>query len=99
MIQPKGAVLVVDDFNDGRILLTSVLEAGGYRVLEAATGGETLERMEDDPDLVVLDVKLPDIDGFEVCRRIKADPRTARTPVIMVSAVFSDTEHRVRGLT
>ena len=94
----KGNVLVVDDIDDGRSLLTCVLNTAGYHTIEAANGHDALARMEESPDLVVLDVHLPDIDGFEVCRRIKADARTASTPVIQVSAVFSQTEHRVRGL-
>jgi CheY-like chemotaxis protein len=98
MLQPKGTVLVVDDLDDGRFLLACLLSSSGYHVIEAATGTEACARIEDGPDVVVLDVKLPDIDGFQVCRRIKADPRTARTPIVMVSAVFSATEHRVRGL-
>jgi DNA-binding response OmpR family regulator len=98
MSRSKGNVLVVDDFDDGRNLLTCVLSVAGYHTIEAASGGEALSRMEDGPDLVVLDVHLPDIDGFEVCRRIKADARTAAIPVIQVSAVFARTEHRVRGL-
>jgi CheY-like chemotaxis protein len=99
MSQPKGTALVVDDFDDGRALLTYVLTTAGYHVIEAANGTETLARMDDAPDLVILDVHLPDIDGFEVCRRIKADVRNALTPVVMVSAVFSRTEHCVRGLS
>ena len=99
MSQPKGTALVVDDFDDGRTLLNCVLTTAGYHVIEAANGTETLARMDDAPDLVILDVHLPDIDGFEVCRRIKADVRNALTPVVMVSAVFSRTEHCVRGLS
>ena len=97
--RPKsGTVLVVDDVDDARELVSVILSAGGYRVIEAATGQEALARMAESPDLVVLDVELPDIDGFEVCRRIRMDPHTSTTPVVHVSAVFSRTEHRVRGL-
>jgi len=92
-------VLVVDDVADARELVSTILTLGGYTVVEAATGNEALQRVEEAPDLVVLDVHLPDIDGFEVCRRIKSDPRSATTPVVQISAVFSRTEHRVRGLT
>jgi DNA-binding response OmpR family regulator len=99
MSQPKGTLLVVDDFDDGRFLLATVLGTAGYGIIEAASGAEALSRIEQRPDLVVLDVHLPDMDGFEVCRRIKADPRTATTPIVQVSAVFSQTEHRVRGLS
>ena len=99
MSQAKGTLLVVDDFEDGRSLLKYVLTSAGYGVIEASSGTEALARMEAQPDLVVLDVHLPDVDGFEVCRRIKNDPRSTTTPVIQVSAVFSQTEHRVRGLS
>jgi CheY-like chemotaxis protein len=99
MGQPKGTVLVVDDYSDGRALLTYVLTAAGHDVVVAANGAETLARVDDAPDLIILDVHLPDMDGFEVCRRLKADTRSALIPVVMVSAVFSRTEHRVRGLT
>jgi two-component system cell cycle sensor histidine kinase/response regulator CckA len=94
-----GTVLVVDDVADARGLISAVLELDGYEVVEAATGTEALQRVEDEPDLVILDVHLPDIDGFEVCRRIKSNPRTATMPIVQISAIFSRTEHRVRGLT
>ena len=97
--EKTGTVLVVDDLDDARELVSVVLSAGGYRVIEAATGAEALARLRESPDVVVLDVHLPDIDGFEVCRRIKADPQSSTTPVVQVSAVFSRTEHRVRGLS
>ena len=98
MSEPKGTVLVVDDYDDGRNLLNFLLTHAGYGVVLAADGAEALARLDEGPDLVILDVQLPDIDGFEVCRRIKMRPRSALTPVVMVSAVFSQTEHRVRGL-
>ena len=99
MSELKGSVLVVDDTDDGRSLLACVLNTAGYRTIEAASGTEALSLMDERPDVVVLDVHLPDIDGFEVCRRIKADARMATTPVVQVSAVFSQTEDRVRGLS
>jgi signal transduction histidine kinase len=99
MPQKSGTVLVVDDVADARTLLSVMLTAGGYHVIEAATGEEALARLVEAPDVVVLDVHLPDIDGFEVCRRIRANPGSATTPILHVSAVFSRTEDRVRGLT
>ncbi|MBM3219866.1 MAG: response regulator [Candidatus Rokubacteria bacterium] len=90
---------MVNDVADARELVSTILAVGGYTVVEAATGTEALRRVEDEPDLVVLDVHLPDMDGFEVCRRIKSDPRSAATPVVQISAIFSRTEHQVRGLT
>ena len=99
MTQTHGTVLVVDDVADTRDLVSTILTMGGYDVVEAASGCEALQRVEDEPDVVVLDVHLPDIDGFEVCRRIKSNPRSATTPVVQVSAIFSRTDDRVRGLT
>ncbi len=69
-----------------------------YEVLEASTGAEALRLLTAVPDLITLDVRLPDIDGFEVCRRIKADPNTAHVPILHVSASNVEAEHRVRGL-
>ena len=76
-----------------------VLRQSGYGVLEAGDGESglrlaTLHR----PDFILLDVRLPDIDGFEVCRRIRADPRIAGTPVVQMSASYVDTGSRVKGL-
>jgi two-component system, cell cycle sensor histidine kinase and response regulator CckA len=96
--QTNGTVLVVDDVADARDLVSTILTMGGYDVVEAASGREALQRVEDEPDLIILDVHLPDIDGFEVCRRIKSNPRSATTPIVQISAIFSRTEHRVRGL-
>src|SRR5215471_18719802 len=74
----RGLVLVVDDESSNRYAISRVLIQAGYRVMEAGTGDEALRTMRDErPDLVVLDVRLPDISGYEVCRRIKSDPETA----------------------
>ena len=93
-----AVVLVVDDVEAKRYLLGSWLRRGGYSVVEAATGEEALARAKD-VDAVILDVRLPDISGIEVCERIKADPRTAAIPVIQVSAAAVSVTDRVRGLS
>jgi DNA-binding response OmpR family regulator len=67
-------------------------------VRETATGRDALRLARSSPDLIVLDISLQDMDGFEVCRRLKADGVTSRIPVVHKTAVFSDAEHRQRGL-
>jgi CheY-like chemotaxis protein len=91
-------IVVVDDFPDGRELMATLLRREGFDVKEAGTGQEALTLADELPALMVLDVNLPDIDGFEVCRRIKTDPRTAGIGVLQVSAAFRKTGDRVRGL-
>ena len=93
---PSTKVLVVDDEPELTDMLTSYLEASGFNVARAATGEGGLTRLETfEPDIVVLDIGLPDIDGFEVLRRIRA--RTT-TPVIMLTARAEEVD-RVVGLT
>jgi response regulator RpfG family c-di-GMP phosphodiesterase len=79
---PRAAtVLAVDDDPSGRYVVARVLREAGYRVLEAASGADALALASaETPDLVVLDVRLPDADGFEVCRTLKSRPPTAATP-------------------
>jgi len=91
-------VLCVDDNEASRFALTRMLQRAGFRTIEAGTGAEGLRQMQERPDLVVLDVQLPDLSGYDVCQRIKADPLTAATPVLQISADFVDVEHRARGL-
>src|SRR3984957_7292885 len=91
-------ILAVDDNDAIRYSLSRALQGGGYRVIEARNCTETLRLADDSPDLITLDVHLPDMDGFEVCRRLKANPRTAHIPVLHISATVTDTENRVRGL-
>jgi PAS domain S-box-containing protein len=95
----SAVVLNVDDSDERLRFRTTVLKASHFDVLEARTGTQALQMAaERQPSLVLLDVKLPDVDGIEVCRRLKADPVTEAIPVLHVSAAFPDDEHRVKGL-
>jgi PAS domain S-box-containing protein len=92
-------VLNVDDYEPGRYARTQVLKNAGFAVREAATGAEALNLVAtEDPDVVLLDVNLPDMNGFEVCRRLKTDPATARLPVLHLSSTFVTPGYRVIGL-
>jgi signal transduction histidine kinase len=92
-------VLNVNDNDASRYLVTRMLEKGGFGVIEAATGGEALEKVQDRmPWLVVLDVQLPDMSGLEVCKRIKSNPRTQGIKVLHTSAVFIATDYKVQSL-
>ena len=94
----SACVLVVDDIPVNVRLLEAKLSAEYYDVIIASGGREALEIIESaPPDIVLLDVMMPDMDGFEVCRRIKANPATALLPVIMVTAL-SEQSDRVTGL-
>jgi DNA-binding response OmpR family regulator len=80
-------LLIVDDEDGVRSLVRMTLEGDDYEILEASTGAEALELARDcHPDLVLLDVMLPDLSGIEICRELKADLTTASAVVIMLSA-------------
>ena len=83
-----ASILFVDDDPANRLAFSTVLRARGFTTREAATGGDALRLAAERPDLIILDVNLPDIDGFEVCRRIKAHPATSSIPVLHMSAVY-----------
>ena len=92
-------VLVVNDVESARYLMSRIVRSAGWRVAEAGNGLEALQLTRElMPDLVVLDVKLPDILGYEVCRQLKADPVTAGIPVVQTSATFVTGEGKARGL-
>jgi signal transduction histidine kinase len=91
-------VLTVDDNDILRYTMKRMLSDAGYRVIEARTGGEALKRAKEMPDLITLDINLPDIDGFQVCAKLKSNPQTSRIPVLHVSGTFVEPEYRVRGL-
>lgn len=96
--QPQVRILTVDDNDALRYSLTRALRDGGYQVSEARNGTEALLLADQLPDLITLDIHLPDVDGFEVCRRLKGNPRTAHIPILHISATLVDSEYRVRGL-
>ena len=80
-------ILAVDDIPQNLRLLEAVLTSNGYEVVTAGTGEEALHKtLTERPDLVLLDIMLPGIDGYEVCRRLRADPKTSFLPVVMVTA-------------
>ena len=91
-------VLVVDDLVPNVKLLSAKLQAEYFDVITASSGPEALAKIADSPpDLILLDVMMPGMDGFEVCRRLKSDPKTSHIPIVMITAL-SDSENRVRGL-
>jgi adenylate cyclase len=100
-IPPKpglGFVLVVDDEEQNRTLLRDPLEACGYEVTEAENGMQALQKVaEHPPDVILLDVMMPKMDGFGVCRRLKTDSKTAHIPILMVTAL-SDRKERLMGI-
>ena len=93
-----AVILLVDDDEAKRYLMGTWLRRAGHTVLEAATGRDALTRAAA-AELVLLDVNLPDLSGYEVCRQLKGDPATAAIPVIQVSATATDVSDRALGLT
>ena len=81
-------ILIADDDEGLRHLLRLVLCREGYEVIEAADGSEALARAYDsDPTLILLDVMMPGVDGFDVCRALRSDQRTHRLPIVFVTAI------------
>lgn len=94
-----GRVLIVDDHAPNRLLIRDLLEAQGHTVHEASDGPSALVAAEGaPPDVVLLDVQMPGMDGFEVCRRLKSSPATAGVPVLLVTAL-SAREDRLTGIS
>jgi adenylate cyclase len=93
--QPK--VLVVDDTPANCEMLEAMLSPRGYTVLSASSGEEALEKVgTDQPDLVLLDIVMPGLNGYQVCKRLRTDPATSYLPVVMITA--SEQEQRIRAL-
>ncbi len=90
-------ILVVDDTPPSLRLLTVLLKEEGYEVRSAISGELALDAAASEPpDLILLDIRMPGMDGFEVCRQLKAQPATQDVPVIFVSAVL-ETDDKVLG--
>ncbi len=94
----RARVLLIDDEDATRYIFRRILIRAGFDVEEAATGSEGLAKGSLVPDIIIADVNLPDMLGYEVCRRLKANPLTAAIPVIQVSAAFVSDESKVQGL-
>jgi adenylate cyclase len=93
----KPTILAVDDVPQNTRLLETILTANGYDVISASSGAQALERVRtDEPDLVLLDIAMPEMDGFEVCRRLREDETTAYLPVVMLTSHY--TEVRVEAI-
>lgn len=96
---PRGArILVVDDHDGSRYGTVRVLKAAGFDVIEATMGGEAIAMADATIELMVLDVNLPDIDGFQVCRELRSRPQTADLPVVYLSATFTNNADRDLGM-
>jgi DNA-binding response OmpR family regulator len=94
----RKRILVADDDPDMRRLIRYVLERDGYEVVEAADGLQALDlAASSSPSLILLDVMMPDPNGFDVCRQLKEDRQTSEVPVVFVSA-WTDVESRSKGL-
>jgi two-component system phosphate regulon response regulator PhoB len=98
MNAPRGRVLIVDDERDLRTLLDFNLRQAGWEIAHAEGGAEALARARQlDPQVIVLDLNLPDVSGTDVCRLLKADPQTASIPILMLTAHGAEAD-RIRGL-
>jgi len=96
-VTPDPLVLVVDDLPQNVRLLEAVLSPRGFRVATASSGQEALDMLsKEQPDVVLLDILMPGMDGYEVCRRIREDPGTAFLPVIMITA--SGEQEKIRAI-
>ena len=91
-------ILLIDDQKDLREMTARILQDAGFEVWEASTGHEGVARASAKPDLIILDVKLPDLDGFEVCRRLRDGAVTADVPILFFTGAHADLEDRIRGL-
>src|SRR6266702_329135 len=98
LVPAKASGLVVDDEEQNRTLLKDPLEARGFDVTEARNGAEALQAIAERlPDVILLDLMMPGMDGFEVCRRLKKNSRTAHIPVLLITAL-SERRERLMGI-
>jgi CheY-like chemotaxis protein len=84
----KPRILLVDDRTENRYMLSRILQNAGFAVEECSTGMQALDVVRSLPDAVILDIKLPDISGYDVCREIKTDLVTKAVPVLLTSAML-----------
>jgi DNA-binding response OmpR family regulator len=91
------SILIVDDDEAQRYTLRLLLEAAGFEVREAASGIDGLHAANAKPNLVMLDVNLPDLGGFDVCRRLKTAPATATIPVLCITTSYPGVSERMEA--
>jgi CheY-like chemotaxis protein len=93
-IKPNGrqrTILVVDDFDDTRLLLRTWLQKKGYQIVEAENGNQAVSKAESvRPDLIIMDVEMPELDGLSATRKIRALPHAKTLPIVAVSAYGAD---------
>jgi len=91
-------ILIVDDEKDFVRIVKQTLVSGGYQVLTAGDGKEAIEKVRNEaPDLMILDINMPDMDGYEVCKKLRQDPVYRRLPIIMLT-VRKDVKDQVKGM-
>jgi DNA-binding response OmpR family regulator len=92
-------VLVVDDEPEISKMVAKIMEARGHRVTIAKDGQDALDSVvRDRPDVMILDLNIPKLDGFEVCKRLKTDPATKAIPIVMLTAAYVSVEDATRGV-
>jgi PAS domain S-box-containing protein len=96
--KPQATILLVDDRESNRYAVSRILQKAGYAVREAGTGEEALRLVAERPDLMILDINLPDVSGLDICRQLRATPATAAVPVLHLSASMVGSEARSEGL-
>lgn len=96
----EQSIVIVDDVPDNLRLLTGILKDRGYKVRPAPSGARALATIrKEPPDLILLDIMMPDMDGYEVCRQLKAQDGTKDIPIIFLSALHEVFDKRLRGTT
>lgn len=99
MSEPRRTILCVDDHDVNLYVISRILREANFTVIEATTGQAALDSARSlHPDLIILDVQLPDISGFEICDRLKNDPKTASIPILNMSAAYTTSQDKVQGM-
>ena len=90
MTAKKLVILIVDDEPDSLLYLRTVLEKEGYTIIEASTGEEALKMTRQKPDLILMDIRMPKMDGFQVCKQLKQDIEYHNIPIILFSTLLTN---------
>src|SRR5579872_286809 len=96
--QISATILVIDDREENRYITARILRRSGFQVIEGRSGSDALSLSQQNPDLIVLDIRLPDMSGYDACKRLKANPATRSIPILHLSATFVSAESKVMSL-